>query len=94
MAAQCQHAPPPADFESHAVPSGTKLTLTLPDDFHHHFRDGPKVPDVLRLATQRFGRAIAMPNLQPVSDDMGGCICTLIDYFVAALTRYTCISFF
>ena len=67
MAAQCQHAPPPADFESHAVPSGTRLTLTLPDDFHHHFRDGPKVPDVLRLATQRFGRAIAMPNLQPVS---------------------------
>ena len=61
------HAPPLADFESHSVPSGTKITLTMPDDFHHHFRDGPKVPDVLALATQRFGRAIAMPNLQPVS---------------------------
>ena len=63
------HAPPLADFESHSVPNGTKITLTMPDDFHHHFRDGPKVPDVLALATQRFGRAIAMPNLQPVRRD-------------------------
>ena len=67
-AAAAQHAPPLATFEMRSVPPGTRLTLTLPDDFHHHFRDGPKVPDVLRLATQRFGRAIAMPNLQPVSN--------------------------
>lgn len=66
-AQQAQHAPPLANFEMRSVPAGTRLTLTLPDDFHHHFRDGAKVPDVLRLATQRFGRAIAMPNLQPVS---------------------------
>ena len=65
-AQQAQHAPPLANFEMRSVPAGTRLTLTLPDDFHHHFRDGAKVPDVLRLATQRFGRAIAMPNLQPV----------------------------
>jgi len=60
------HAPPLATFESHTVPSGTQITLAMPDDFHHHFRDGAKVPEVLRLATERFGRAIAMPNLQPV----------------------------
>jgi dihydroorotase len=48
-----------------SVPPGTKLTLTLPDDFHHHFRDGPAIASVLRHATRRFGRAIAMPNLQP-----------------------------
>eukprot|EP00579_Thalassiosira_antarctica_P014770 CAMPEP_0201944444 /NCGR_PEP_ID=MMETSP0903-20130614/53110_1 /ASSEMBLY_ACC=CAM_ASM_000552 /TAXON_ID=420261 /ORGANISM="Thalassiosira antarctica, Strain CCMP982" /LENGTH=356 /DNA_ID=CAMNT_0048487441 /DNA_START=48 /DNA_END=1118 /DNA_ORIENTATION=+ len=47
------------------VPEGTKITLTLPDDFHHHFRDGPASAHVLEHATQQFGRAIAMPNLQP-----------------------------
>ena len=46
------------------VPEGTKLTLTLPDDFHHHFRDGIVVENVLEHATQQFGRAIAMPNLK------------------------------
>ena len=50
---------------SYPVPEGTKITLTLPDDFHHHFRDGPATADVLGHATQQFGRAIAMPNLQP-----------------------------
>jgi len=47
------------------VPEGTKITLTLPDDFHHHFREGPVMADVLEHATQQFGRAIAMPNLKP-----------------------------
>ena len=47
-----------------AVPEGTKLTITLPDDFHHHFRDGPATANVLEHATQQFGRAIAMPNLK------------------------------
>ncbi|KAL7456546.1 hypothetical protein ACHAWC_010163 [Mediolabrus comicus] len=47
------------------VPDGTKLTITLPDDFHHHFRDGPSTANVLEHATQQFGRCIAMPNLKP-----------------------------
>ena len=47
-----------------AVPEGTKLTITLPDDFHHHFRDGPATANVLEHAAQQFGRAIAMPNLK------------------------------
>eukprot|EP00804_Cyclotella_cryptica_P008195 CCRYP_015137-RA/>CCRYP_015137-RA protein AED:0.46 eAED:0.46 QI:0/-1/0/1/-1/1/1/0/359 len=50
---------------SSSVPEGTRLTLTLPDDFHHHFRDGPATASVLQHATQQFGRCIAMPNLQP-----------------------------
>lgn len=50
---------------STTVPEGTKLTITLPDDFHHHFRDGPATANVLEHATQQFGRAIAMPNLVP-----------------------------
>ena len=48
-----------------SVAEGTKITLTLPDDFHHHFRDGDKVEIVLQHATKRFGRCIAMPNLKP-----------------------------
>ncbi|KAK1748825.1 dihydroorotase [Skeletonema marinoi] len=47
------------------APEGTKLTITLPDDFHHHFRDGPSTANVLEHATQQFGRCIAMPNLRP-----------------------------
>ena len=46
------------------VPDGTKLTITLPDDFHHHFRDGDFVETVLEHATQQFSRAIALPNLK------------------------------
>jgi dihydroorotase len=48
-----------------SVPEGTKLTITLPDDFHHHFRDGPSTANVLEHATKQFGRCIAMPNLRP-----------------------------
>ncbi len=41
------------------------MTLSsMPDDFHHHFRDGDVCADVLRHASVRFGRAIAMPNLK------------------------------
>lgn len=61
------NAPPRADIESHVVADGTRITLVKPDDFHHHFRDGAKVPDVLSHASERFARCIAMPNLKPVS---------------------------
>lgn len=44
---------------------GTSITITKPDDFHHHFRDGSKVKSVLRHVTPRFARCIAMPNLKP-----------------------------
>jgi dihydroorotase len=48
-----------------SVPNGSKLTITLPDDFHHHFRDGPPMANILEHATKQFGRCIAMPNLKP-----------------------------
>mmetsp|Transcript_10373 Transcript_10373/g.15312 ORF Transcript_10373/g.15312 Transcript_10373/m.15312 type:complete len:357 (+) Transcript_10373:124-1194(+) len=59
-------------FAGESVPEGTKITLTLPDDFHHHFRDDDKLKTVSGHASQRFGRCIAMPNLQPpvVKTDM------------------------
>ena len=42
----------------------TELTLTRPDDWHVHLRDGAALQRDLR-ATWRatFGRAIVMPNL-------------------------------
>lgn len=44
---------------------GTRLTIRLPDDFHHHCRDGVKTAAVLACATKRFGRCLMMPNLKP-----------------------------
>jgi dihydroorotase len=41
------------------------LTLTRPDDWHLHLRDGTALAAVLPDTAQRFGRAIVMPNLRP-----------------------------
>jgi dihydroorotase len=41
------------------------LTLTRPDDWHIHFRDGAAMQSVLPDTARVFGRAIAMPNLKP-----------------------------
>lgn len=41
------------------------LTLTRPDDWHIHFRDGAAMRSVLPDTARVFGRAIAMPNLKP-----------------------------
>lgn len=56
--------PPVVDY-TYPISSGTRITLPLPDDFHHHFRDGTACTDVLGHASERFGRAIVMPNLKP-----------------------------
>jgi dihydroorotase len=41
------------------------LTLTRPDDWHLHLRDGVALKAVLPDTARRFGRAIVMPNLKP-----------------------------
>jgi dihydroorotase len=43
----------------------TRLTITRPDDWHLHLRDGDLLRDVLPHTAARFGRAIVMPNLKP-----------------------------
>lgn len=43
----------------------TTLTITRPDDWHLHLRDGAAMRDVLPHTASRFGRAIVMPNLKP-----------------------------
>ena len=42
-----------------------ELTLTRPDDWHLHVRDGDALASVLPHTASQFGRAIIMPNLQP-----------------------------
>ena len=42
-----------------------KLTLTRPDDWHLHVRDGDILSDVVPATAACFGRAIIMPNLVP-----------------------------
>ncbi len=42
-----------------------RLTLTRPDDWHLHLRDGDMLRDVLPDTARQMGRAIVMPNLVP-----------------------------
>jgi dihydroorotase len=42
-----------------------QITLTRPDDWHLHLRDGEALAAVLAHTARQFGRAIAMPNLKP-----------------------------
>ncbi len=43
----------------------TTLTLTRPDDWHLHVRDGEPLHTVVPHTAAQFGRAIIMPNLRP-----------------------------
>ena len=43
----------------------TRLTLTRPDDWHLHVRDGAALRTVVPHTAAQFGRAIIMPNLKP-----------------------------
>ncbi|MCB1389749.1 MAG: dihydroorotase [Rhodobacteraceae bacterium] len=43
----------------------TRLTLTRPDDFHLHLRDGAMLTGIAPETARDFARAIVMPNLVP-----------------------------
>jgi dihydroorotase len=43
----------------------TTLSLTRPDDWHLHLRDGDALRAVLPHTARQFARAIVMPNLRP-----------------------------
>ncbi len=45
--------------------SMNKLTITRPDDWHLHFRDGEALKTLVPDTAKRFARAIVMPNLRP-----------------------------
>ncbi|MBL4712704.1 MAG: dihydroorotase [Gammaproteobacteria bacterium] len=42
-----------------------QLTITRPDDWHLHLRDGEALTSVAPFTARQFGRAIIMPNLNP-----------------------------
>ena len=44
--------------------NGAEITLTRPDDWHLHLRDGAALGSVVAHTAERFGRAIVMPNLK------------------------------
>ena len=46
-------------------PMSETLTITRPDDWHLHLRDGAALAAVLPFTARQFGRAIVMPNLKP-----------------------------
>ena len=56
---------PPTDDIAIASSRMTRLTLTRPDDWHLHLRDGAALAAVLAHTVARFARAIVMPNLAP-----------------------------
>ncbi len=43
----------------------SRITLTRPDDWHLHLRDGAAMADAVAHSARVFGRAIVMPNLKP-----------------------------
>lgn len=46
------------------------ITITQPDDWHIHLRDGDYLADTVRDAARYFHRAIVMPNLLPPVTDV------------------------
>jgi dihydroorotase len=42
-----------------------QLTITRPDDWHLHVRDGAALQSVVPHSARQFGRALIMPNLRP-----------------------------
>ncbi|HMA09674.1 MAG TPA: dihydroorotase, partial [Ramlibacter sp.] len=42
-----------------------EITITRPDDWHLHVRDGAALRAVVPHSARQFGRAIVMPNLRP-----------------------------
>lgn len=47
----------------------TTMTITRPDDWHVHLRDGDVLKDTVRDTSRYMGRAIIMPNLAPPVTD-------------------------
>jgi len=43
----------------------TTLTITRPDDWHLHVRDGAALASVVPHSARQMGRALIMPNLKP-----------------------------
>lgn len=51
--------------EQSAISTLKELTITAPDDWHLHFRDGDTLKETVPATARCFKRAIVMPNLVP-----------------------------
>ena len=47
------------------ISAPTEISLTRPDDWHVHLRDGPALTHTVAAMARYFGRTIVMPNLAP-----------------------------
>ncbi|KAF5831142.1 dihydroorotase [Dunaliella salina] len=57
---------PAASIQSpNSTAPSTSLTITAPDDWHLHVRDGKAMASVVPHTAQHYRRAIIMPNLTP-----------------------------
>ncbi len=54
-----------------------RLSLTQPDDFHLHLRDGDALALTVKHAAAQFNRVTVMPNLQPAVDDTASALAYL-----------------
>lgn len=52
------------------------ITITRPDDWHVHFRDGEVLYDTVNASATHFARALIMPNLKPALTTLN----SLVDY--------------
>ncbi|MFC3460539.1 dihydroorotase [Massilia haematophila] len=50
---------------STTIETPQSITITRPDDWHLHLRDGAALASVLPHTAHQFARAIVMPNLKP-----------------------------
>ena len=64
--------------------SSDTITLTRPDDWHVHLRDGAMLATVLPYTARQFARAIIMPNLVPPVTTVAAA-CAYRDRILAAL---------
>ena len=68
--------------------SPNSITITRPDDWHLHLRDGATMASVLPHTARQFARAIVMPNLKPPVTSTGQAL-AYRDRILAALPSGT-----
>ena len=54
-----------SQWDNKGMTAPTTLTITRPDDWHLHVRDGDAMRCVVPHTARQMGRAIIMPNLKP-----------------------------
>jgi dihydroorotase len=61
-----------------------RITITRPDDWHLHLRDGAALAAVAPFTAKQFARAIVMPNLKPAVTTVKQAV-AYVDRIIAAI---------